>query len=108
MNKQIIDALKNLGISVSFQTYAGKATTYITFFNYLENLENYADNEATSESCYIQVDVWSLGDYSILIKNVLESLKLAGFRRTYMTEMYENDTKLYHKIIRITKNKELI
>lgn len=117
MNKQIIDALKNLGIPVSFQKYSGTKQpdgtikmldTYITFFNYLENLEDYANNEATSESYYIQIDVWSKGDYETLIKSVLENLKIAGFRRTYVTETYENDTKLYHKIIRVTKNEEII
>ena len=108
MNKLIIDTLKNLGVPVVFQKYSGIETTYITFFNYLENAEGYADNEETSIGYYIQVDVWSKSDYSTLVVSVLEALKLAGFRRTYVTEFYENDTKIYHKLIRVTKNKEII
>ena len=77
MNKQIIDALKNLGVPVEFQTYPGAETTYITFFNYLENQGYFEDDEATIGSSYIQVDVWTKGDYTTLVKNVLEALKTA-------------------------------
>lgn len=104
MNDQIINALASIGVPVSVQTYFGKATTYITFFTYLENVESYADNKETSISDYIQVDVWSKGDYTTLVNSVLNALKQAEFRRTYVTEMYENDTKMFHKIIRVNKN----
>lgn len=108
MNKLIIDTLKSLGVPVSFQVYSGTATTYITFFNYSENVESYADNKETSISNYIQVNVFSKGDYTDLVNSVLEALKQAEFRRTYVTEMYESDTKFYHKVIRITKNEGVI
>ena len=108
MNKQIIDALKNLGVPVSFQKYEGNLTTYITFSKYLESIESYADNKETSIGNYIQVNVFSKGDYTTLVNSVLDALKTAEFRRTYVTEMYESDTKLYHKIIRITKNEGVI
>lgn len=108
MNKSIIDLLSPLGVPVSLQTYSGAATTYITFFNYLENVESYANNEETSLGHYIQVDVWSKGNYSALVKGVLEALKQAEFRRTYVTELYENDTKIFHKVIRVFKLEEVI
>jgi len=108
MNKLIIDTLKVLGVPVTFQTYSGTATTYITFFNYLENIESYADNKETSLGSYIQVDIWSKGDYTTLVNSVLEALKQAEFQRTYVTEMYENDTKIFHKVIRITKTMEVL
>jgi len=108
MNKQIIDALKNLGVSVTFQTYSGSETTYITFFNYLENGEGYADNKETSTGHYIQVDIWSKGDYTTLVESALEALKQAEFQRTYVTEMYEKDTEIYHKVIRVSKFEEVL
>jgi len=108
MNKLIIDTLKNLGVSVTFQTYSGTDATYITFFNYLESIESYADNKETSTGNYIQIDVWSKGDYTSLVNNVLEALKQAEFQRTYVTELYESDTKLYHKVIRVFKFEEAI
>ena len=108
MNKLIIDTLKTLGYPIGFQTYLGTETTYITFFNMLEGLGNFEDDEASTEDYYIQVDVWSKGDYTLLVENVLEALKNAGFRRKYVTEFYENDTKIYHKVIRVTKSREII
>ena len=108
MNKLIIDTLKVLGVPVTFQTYSGTATTYITFFNYLENIESYADNKETSKGNYIQIDIWSKGDYTTLVDSVLEALKQAEFQRTYVTELYENDTKLYHKVIRVFKFEEVL
>jgi len=108
MNKQIIDALKDLGVSVTFQTYDGTETTYITFFNYLENGSSYADNKETSTGNYIQIDVWSMGDYTTLVDGVLEALKQAEFQRTYVTEMYEKDTGIYHKVIRVSKFEEVL
>jgi hypothetical protein len=103
----IIDALKDVGVPVKFQTYPGSATTYITFFNYLENVESYADNEKASEGYYTQVDVWSSGNYNVLVNSVKTALELAGFSITYITEIYESETKVFHKIIRIFKFEEV-
>ena len=108
MNKLIKDTLKVLGYPVSFQTYSGTETTYITFFNMLEDLGTFEDDEATTEDYYIQVDVWSKGDYTLLVKNVLEALKNAEFRRKYVTEFYEKDIETFHKVIRIIKSKKII
>ena len=108
MSKSIIDALSPLGVPVSLQTYSGAATTYITYFHYIEKAESYANNEETSTGDYIQVNVWSKGNYSVLVKSVTEALKQEGFRRTYATELYEDDTKLFHKIIRVFKLEEVI
>jgi hypothetical protein len=108
MNSQIINALENLGVPVTFQKYSGSETTYITYFNYSQNEENFEDDEATTDRYYIQVDIWTFGDYATLVKNTLEALKIAGFKRKYITESYEKDTKIYHKVIRVTKREEII
>lgn len=43
INKIVMDALKNIGVPVSFQTYSGKKDPYITFFTYLDRVEQFAD-----------------------------------------------------------------
>lgn len=108
MNELIKQILDPLGVPVEFQTYGGKASTYITFFNTMENAESYADNEETSTGYYIQVDVWSKSNYATLVASTLKMLKQAGFRRTYMTEFYEKDTKIFHKVIRVSKFEEVL
>ena len=107
MNKLIIDTLKPLNIPVSFQTYSGTAPIYITFFEYLAQGESYCDDEEKVEGHYLQIDVWSKGNYNSIVKQTKELLRNAGFRRTFETELFEEDTKIYHKVIRVFKEVSL-
>ena len=100
INDLILGALRSLRVPVSFQKYRGKENTYITFFSYLEQGEQYADNEEKETGYYIQLDVWSKSDYTELVENITDAMKAAGFRRTSAADLFEEDTKIYHKAIR--------
>lgn len=100
INKIVIEALKLLKIPVSFQKYNGKESTYVTFFNYLEQGEQYADNEEKTTGYYIQIDVWSKNDYTELVEKLKIAMKTAGFVRTSAVDLFENDTKIFHKALR--------
>jgi hypothetical protein len=102
LNKLVIDTLKPIGVPVAFQTYSGTAQTYITFFCYNSKGELFADDEEIETGFYIQVDVWSKGDYTSIVPQVKELMTAAGFRRTTETELYEPDTKIYHKVLRFS------
>lgn len=97
MNKIIIDTLKPLKIPVAFQRYNGKADTYITFHEYLASGEEYEDDEETLTAHYIQVDIWSKKDYIDIVKNIKRLLLKVGFKRLNEVDLYEEDTKIYHK-----------
>ncbi|MFR1708874.1 MAG: hypothetical protein ACLSV2_08235 [Clostridium sp.] len=97
INKLIIDTLKPLNIPVSFQRYSGKADTYITFHEYFTSGEEYEDDEEALTAHYIQVDVWSKVDYTDLVKSIKELMLKAGFKRLNEADLYEEDTKIYHK-----------
>ena len=49
---------------------------------------------------YIQVDIWSNGDYTQLVSKVKELLISCGFKRLNEEDLYESDTEIYHKGIR--------
>jgi hypothetical protein len=102
LNKLIIDTLKPIGVPVAFQTYSGTATTYITFFEYNQFSALNADDEEQQTAHFIQVDVWSKGDYTSIVQQVKDRLKEAGFRRTTETDLYEPETKIYHKVLRFS------
>jgi hypothetical protein len=102
LNKLIIDTLKPIGVPVNFQTYSGTATTYITFFEYSQQSALNADDEEQKTVHRIQVDVWSKGDYTSIVQQVKDLMNAAGFRRTTETELYEPDTKIYHKMLRFS------
>ncbi|MCX7903042.1 MAG: hypothetical protein N2486_00880 [Caloramator sp.] len=93
----IVDALKPLNVPVSFQKYSGKDDTYITFHEYFETGEEYEDDEEKLTAHYVQVDVWSKNDYSEIVKKVKENLIKIGFKRLNEIDLYEEDTKIYHK-----------
>lgn len=97
INKLIIDTLKPLRIPIAFQRYNGKAETYITFHEYLSTGEEYEDDVETLTAHYIQVDVWSKTDYTDAVKSIKELMLKAGFKRLNEIDLYEEDTKIYHK-----------
>ncbi|MCH4198532.1 MAG: hypothetical protein LKF87_08195 [Clostridium tyrobutyricum] len=49
---------------------------------------------------YVQVDVWSKTDYINIVKEVKEKLISVGFKRLNEADLYEKDTKIYHKGMR--------
>ncbi|WP_350343224.1 hypothetical protein PRVXT_002514 [Proteinivorax tanatarense] len=103
MNKTILSALSSLRAPVAFQTYSGNAETYITFFTYLDKTEIYADDDELITGQYIQLDIWSKGDYTELVKEVHKNMKEAGFIKLNFYDLYEKDLKIYHKVMRYKK-----
>lgn len=97
ISKILLDALKPLKIPVSFQKYSSKAKTYITFHEYLVSGEEYEDDVESLTAHYIQVDIWSKDDYTAIVKNVKELLFNVGFKRLNEIDLYEEETKIYHK-----------
>jgi len=49
---------------------------------------------------YIQVDVWSKSDYTEVVEKVENYMKVAEFTRTSAADLFEEDTKIYHKVMR--------
>ena len=78
--------------------------THITIHEYLDQDDDYEDDEASCIKHFIQVDIWS--------KDSLEAYKLKRQVRQLMIEndfikndgqdFYEKGTKIYHKGIRFT------
>lgn len=97
INKLVLDTLKPLKIPAAFQKYSGRAETYITFHEYFTSGEEYEEDEEALTSHYIQVDVWSKSDYTDAAENIKKLLLKAGFKRLNEADLYEEDTKIYHK-----------
>lgn len=99
--KELIEnTLKPLKIPVCFQVYNGTATTYITYFRYNEQGEAWAENKEKATGFYIQVDRWSKKDCSEIDEQIVSLMELAGFTRTTAQDLYEQDTKTFHKAMR--------
>ena len=103
INKDILTALKDIGVPVSFQHYSGEADTYITFFTYLDKPEQHADDGELITGHYVQIDVWSKRDYTSLVKTIHQRMLNAGFTKQNFYDLYEQDLKIYHKAMRFFK-----
>lgn len=101
-NSLIVNALKSLGVPVSWQKYSGTETTYITFFSYNEQGEQFADDLELVTGYYVQVDVWSKSDYKNLADQVRSLMEAVGFSRTTAQDLIEFDTLIFHKAMRFS------
>jgi hypothetical protein len=100
LNQLIIDTLNPLNVPVSFATYENSAETYIVFVEYNQAPSLNANDEELFTKHFYQVDVFSNGNYTQLVKDVKRLLKEAGFTRMFESETYEPDMKKYRKILR--------
>ena len=101
IKKLITDSLKPINVPASFQTYSGKAETYITFHEYIATGEEYEEDEESLTAHYVQVDVWSKNDYTEIVKEAKNLLRATGFKRLNEIDLYEEDTKIYHKGLKL-------
>jgi len=102
----VMIALKELddgGTPVRFQKYTGDAETYITFFEYNDQVEDHAEDNIDTIGHYVQVDVWSKGNYNATVNSVKRLMRQAGFMYSNGQDLYEPDTKIFHKGLRFFK-----
>lgn len=95
----VTTALASLNIPIIYGWYDSSLdTTHITFLEYDNLKDEFADDEATTEEHYIQVDIWTkdIEEAQILKKQVKQLLKADGFFYQDGQDQYENDTELWH------------
>lgn len=73
---------------------------YLEYEVFNENGEAWAENKEIATNFYVQVDIFSMGDYSNIENAVKEKMISHGFKRSMAADLYESDTKLYHKAMR--------
>lgn len=100
INKLILDTLKPLNIATAFVKYTGNATTYITFVEYLQQGEEYSEDDEETTGHYIQLNVFSKSNYYNIVEQVKDLLGNVGFKRINEYDLFESDTGYYNHIIR--------
>ncbi|AJA49530.1 hypothetical protein CPAST_c34690 [Clostridium pasteurianum DSM 525 = ATCC 6013] len=100
INNFIINSLSSLNIPITFQKYSGTASKYITFFTYLNQGEDFSEDEEESTGHYIQLDIWYKTDIGDLAQQIVNLLKIQGFKKLDIRDMpYEADTGIYHTVV---------
>ncbi|OGO89110.1 MAG: hypothetical protein A2Y15_08715, partial [Clostridiales bacterium GWF2_36_10] len=83
---------------VAFQCYRGNSKKYITYFCYNQQGEAWAENKEIVTGFYIQIDIWyDTSDYEELAEQIKTALEAVGFQGYTAQDLYEPDTKIYHK-----------
>lgn len=77
-----------------------KCDTYIEYEILDKQYTDFVGNEANSIEHLIQVDIFSKKDYTSLEIIIEQVLKEKGYDFVTSTDLYEKDTKLYHKAFR--------
>lgn len=89
-------------IPVKFLRYSGSSETYITYMMTDADSVLHGDDELLNYVEYYDFDVYSKGNYRPIIKALKGLLTGVGFMwepdRT-SSDMYEDDTKYYHKTL---------
>lgn len=99
LNKLILDTLNPINLDVAYQHYAGSESNYIRFF-YMPKALFETDDSEQFITHYVQVDIFTLGNPNDYAQQVKTLLKDAGFKKNFEHETYEEDTHLFHYILR--------
>ncbi|WP_315112909.1 hypothetical protein [Clostridium intestinale] len=98
----VAEALEPLGIDTLYGWYDKNLNdTHITYLEFDNSNDNFADDEATTEEHYITVDLWTKNSSEVttLKKEIKRLLKLGGFfyqDGVDQTEAQTDGSVLYH------------
>jgi hypothetical protein len=102
------NALKNL---VNSRVYWIKPESQqfprINFFEVLNTETESADDAEYADEIEIQVDIWSQGSTTPIAKEVQRIMRSLGFIHQALPDVYEENTKVFHKPILFTIIKEI-
>ena len=88
--------------------YNGKSKTFVTWTILSEKPMLSANDEDLYSVVQVDIDVFSDGNYSSIVKEIKKRFKENDWIWVEdSVEMYEEDTKLYHRTITFEKEKEI-
>lgn len=106
LNSEIETILNELNIEHGFLHYEGQSDTYVVYMQTYKDGALYADGELEGLVMHYDFDVYSKGNYTALIDSLIDALTENGW--TYQpsrdsADMFETDTKFYHKTLGFEK-----
>ncbi len=66
----------------------------------------YAENEEIETNYRIQIDVFTKASYTTIVKAIKNVMKENGFMKEFGGSLYEEDSKLFHYILRFNYESE--
>ena len=106
--KSIFDSFKvnDKNSPVEHIRYKGKLKTFVTWTLLDENPSLNAEDETLYSVCGVDIDVFSDSNYLDIIKEIKKIMKNNNWNWLEdSSEMYEEETELYHKTITFEKER---
>lgn len=108
MIEKIYDVLSQLQVPVRYGWYDENINQqHVTYFVALESISEYEDDDESSLNYVVQVDVWSREDDTQICKEIRKILKTHSFKFIESADLFEVDTKIYHKAMRFNYYQEV-
>ncbi|MDT2266180.1 hypothetical protein P7H12_24905 [Paenibacillus larvae] len=85
---------------MAFETHFEKENMYVVFFVNDERPPFCADDEEQLTKYFIQVDIWSKGDYTEIEKQVKQKMQGVCAIRTSVWSLCSPDIQMYQKVLR--------
>lgn len=82
------------------------AAPYIEYEILNENGSMYAENEELETTYTIQIDVYTKGSYTKIVKIIKKIMKEKGFLKEFGGSNYEEKSKLFHYVLRFNYESE--
>lgn len=98
-NREIIDLLPDKRVYFLHANNPDKKL-YLEYEIINEYGEEYSEGTEDFTTYIVQIDIFSTGDYTQLEEIVKKIMLQNGFNRDIGNDLYEKDTKLYHKAMR--------
>ena len=114
MNSEIEELFKNFivdgkKIPIKFIRYRGNSKTYITYQEINNEPELKADDVVLYSGSVYDFDVYSDGNYLNIINEIKKKMSANDWHWLEDSQdMYEEDTKLYHKTITFAKERRVL
>ena len=100
IRQKVVRALNNQNIPAAYQEFIDPPETYITFFEYDQDYQK-SDDDIEIKEFVIQVDLWTNNPkYIPWVREIIEAMKEEDFILDDEEDLYERDTKIYHKALR--------
>jgi len=98
--------IDNKSIPVEHLRYKGKSKTFVTWTLISESPSLSASDESLYSVVQVDIDIFSDGNYLDIVKEVKKIMKNNEWLWVEdSSEMYEEDTELYHKTITFEKER---
>lgn len=104
MINRVYEALKPLQLPIKWQTRPefNEKNIVLSYHFFSDSNLLYGDGEDIEQGASLQVDIFSIIDYSSTVKEVKRLLKTNGFKYSTSedsTEDIDSNTMIYHKVL---------